>query len=455
MISMEITFINPPQTDSKYKFMGVVAPPLGISYMAAVLENHDFDVKILDASALDMTWKDLENSIRKISPDIIAITALTPTINQAMKTAEIAKNTCPQSIIVMGGYHPTFNYERILETGLVDVVIRGEGEYTMLELAETLNKGGDISIVKGIAFDKTVTPTRPYIKDLDSLPFPARHLLPMDHYKLFNMDTKMATIVSSRGCPMQCSFCASASLHGSKMRLRSVTNVVDEMEHLVNEHNVETIAFMDDTFTLNKRRVEEICNEIKKRELNVFWGCTARVDSLSRDILRKMRESGCIAIFMGVESADQQILDDINKKTDLNKIVNAFHISRKEKIRTIASVVLGMPGDTKNSIQNTVKFVKELKPSYAIFSLATPYPGTRFYQESFDKNLIKVKDWSKYTLITPVLETMELSLDELKKLRNKAFINFYLRPGYILRQALMDGSMFLKTITSVIKKSLT
>lgn len=455
MISMEITFINPPQTDSKYKFMGVVAPPLGISYMAAVLENHDFDVKILDASALDMTWKDLENSIRKISPDIIAITALTPTINQAMKTAEIAKNTCPQSIIVMGGYHPTFNYERILETGLVDVVIRGEGEYTMLELAETLNKGGDISIVKGIAFDKTVTPTRPYIKDLDSLPFPARHLLPMDHYKLFNMDTKMATIVSSRGCPMQCSFCASASLHGSKMRLRSVTNVVDEMEHLVNEHNVETIAFMDDTFTLNKRRVEEICNEIKKRELKVFWGCTARVDSLSRDILRKMRESGCIAIFMGVESADQQILDDINKKTDLNKIVNAFHISRKEKIRTIASVVLGMPGDTKNSIQNTVKFVKELKPSYAIFSLATPYPGTRFYQESFDKNLIKVKDWSKYTLITPVLETMELSLDELKKLRNKAFINFYLRPGYILRQALMDGSMFLKTITSVIKKSLT
>jgi radical SAM superfamily enzyme YgiQ (UPF0313 family) len=238
------------------------------------------------------------------------------------------------------------------------------------------------------------------------------------------------------------------------MRLRSVTNVVDEMEHLVNEHNVETIAFMDDTFTLNKRRVEEICNEIKNRELKVFWGCTARVDSLSRDILRKMRESGCIAIFMGVESADQQILNDINKKTDLNKIINAFHISRKEKIRTIASVVLGMPGDTKKSIQKTVKFVKELKPSYAIFSLATPYPGTRFYQETFDKNLIKVKDWSKYTLITPVLETMELSLDELKKLRNKAFINFYLRPGYILRQALMDGSMFLKTITSVIKKAL-
>lgn len=455
MILMEITFINPPQTDSKYKFMGVVAPPLGISYMAAVLENHGFDVKILDALALDMTWKDLENSIRKISPDIIAITALTPTINQAMKTAEIAKNTCPQSIIVMGGYHPTFNYERILETGQVDVVIRGEGEYTMLELVETLNKGGDISKVKGIAFDKTVTPTRPYIKDLDSLPFPARHLLPMDHYKLFNMDTKMATIVSSRGCPMQCSFCASASLHGDKMRLRSVTNVVDEMEHLINEHNVETIAFMDDTFTLNKRRVEGICNEIKNRELKVFWGCTARVDSLSSDILRKMRESGCIAIFMGVESADQQILDDINKKTDLNKIINAFQISRKEKIRTIASVVLGMPGDTKNSIQKTVKFVKELKPSYAIFSLATPYPGTRFYQETFDNNLIKVKDWSKYTLITPVLETMELSLDELKKLRNKAFINFYLRPGYILRQALMDGSMFLKTITSVIKKSLT
>lgn len=449
---MRVTFINPPQTNSKYKFIGVVAPPLGISYMAAVLEENNFDVNIIDASALDMTWKALEKEIKRVSPDVVAVTALTPTINQALKTAEIAKKVCPDAVIVLGGYHPSFNYEEVLEEDFVDVVVRGEGEATMLELVETIERGGNLSEVKGIAFEDTVTPLRPLITDLDSLPFPARHLLPMDHYKLFNMDTKMATMISSRGCPMQCSFCASAALHGSKMRLRSPKNVVDEMEHLVKDHGVETIAFMDDTFTLKRSRVEEICAEIKRRNLDVFWGCTARVDTLSEDVIREMKEAGCIAMFMGVESADQQVLDRVNKKTSVEKIRRAFEISRKEKMRTIASVVLGMPGDTKESIARTVNFVKDLKPSYAIFSLATPYPGTRFYQQTLEKNLIKVRDWSKYTLISPIIETMECSLEELKNMQNKAFCKFYLRPGYILRQAWMDGPILLKTIASVIRE---
>lgn len=449
---MKVTFINPPQINSKYKFMGIVAPPLGISYMAAVLEENSVDVNIVDASALDLTWEDLKRELEKISPDVVAITALTPTIKQALKSAEIAKRTCPDATVVLGGYHPTFNYQEVLEKDFVDVVIRGEGEYTMLDLVKTLEEDGDISNVQGIAFKNSVTPVRPLITDLDSLPYPARHLLPMDHYKLLNMDTKMSTIITSRGCPMQCSFCASAALHGPKMRLRSPENVVNEMEHLVNDHKVKTIAFMDDTFTLYRNRVHEICTEIQERDLDIFWGCTARVDTLSADIIRQMKDAGCITMFMGVESADQQVLDGIGKKTNLEKIKNAFEISRKEKMRTIASVVLGMPGDTKESIARTVKFVKELKPSYALFSLATPYPGTRFYQQSLEKNLIKVKDWSKYTLISPILETMECSLEDLKKMQNKAFCNFYLRPGYILRQARMDGPILLKTIASVIRE---
>ena len=165
-----------------------------------------------------------------------------------------------------------------------------------------------------------------------------------------------------------------------------------------------------------------------------------------------MREAGCIAMFMGVESADQQVLDEVNKNTSIAKIRSAFELSKKEKMRTIASVVLGMPGDTKESIKRTVKFVKELNPSYAVFSLATPYPGTRFYQQTLEKNLIKVKDWSKYTLISPILETMECSLEELKKMQNTAFRKFYLRPGYIFRQMQMDGPMLLKTIAAVIKE---
>ena len=449
---MKVTFINPPQTNSKYKFIGVVAPPLGISYMAAVLEENGYDVSIIDASALEMTWEDLEEELNGTSPQVVAITALTPTIEQANKTAQIVKKISPETKVVMGGYHPTFNHQEVLKTDYVDVVVMGEGEYTMLELVQTIEMGGDLSQVRGIALEGKVNPPRPLITDMDALPFPARHLLPMDHYKMLNMKTGMATMITSRGCPMQCSFCASAALHGPKLRLRSPENVVDEMEHLVKDHKVGTIAFMDDTFTLNHRMVEAICDEIQKRELDVFWGCTARVDTLSDDLLEKMREAGCITIFMGVESADQQMLDSASKNITIEKIRQAFILSKKHKIRTIASVVLGMPGDTKESIKRTVSFVRELNPSYAVFSLATPYPGTRFYKEAFEKNLIKVKDWSKYTLISPVLDTVDCSLEELRKLQYKAFRNFYLRPGYILRQAWMDGPILIKTIAGVIRE---
>ena len=451
---MKVTLINPAQLSSKYKFMGVVAPPLGLAYMAAVLEENNFEVNIIDACALELDWKDIADELKSNSPGLIAITALTPTIGKALETANFAKKTCPDAMIVMGGYHPTFNYKEILEHECVDVVIIGEGENTLLDLVRTIERGGDLNDVKGLAFDDVLTPTRPLIEDLDELPLPARHLLPMDSYKLLNMETRMSTMITSRGCPMQCSFCSSAALHGHKLRLRSVDKILDEMEYLVNELNVETIAFMDDTFTLNKNRVLKICEGIKARNINVLWGCTARVDTLNSEVLRSMGDAGCITIFMGVESADQQMLDDVNKQTTIEKIKNAFEISRREKIRTIASVVLGMPGDTHESIKKTINFVKELNPSYAIFSLATPYPGTKFYQQTFGKDIIKVKDWSKYTLLSPILETVDCSLEELKKLQKTAFKKFYFRPVYLIRQVIMDGPILLKTIAGVLRNIL-
>lgn len=447
---MRVALINPAQLDSKYKFMGVVAPPLGLAYMAAVLEENDVEVIIIDACALEMDLESVGKELMKFSPDIIALTALTPTIAKALETAEYARDICEDSMIVMGGYHPSFNYKEILKYNFVDVVIIGEGEETLLDLTKTLENNMPLSSVNGIAFDDVVTPPRQLILDLDSLPIPARHLLPMDSYKLLNMDTKMSTMITSRGCPMQCSFCSSAALHGSKLRLRSVDKILDEMEYLV-KMGIETIAFMDDTFTISKKRVIELCEGIEERNIDVMWGCTSRVDSLNKELLRRMKKAGCITVFMGVESADQQMLDTVNKQTTIAKIKDAFEVSREEKIRTIASVVLGMPGDTKESIKNTINFVKELNPSYAIFSLATPYPGTRFYQQTLEKDLIKVKDWSKYTLISPILETVDCSMEELRKLQATAFKKFYLRPMYLIRQIFMDGPILIKTIYGVMR----
>ncbi len=449
---MKVLLINPPYTSSKYKFIGLVAPPLGIAYIAAVIEDGGFEVEILDGAALELDWEGLEARIKKAAPQVIAITALTPTIDQGLATAKLARMTCPDATIVMGGYHPSFNHAEILKKDYVDVVVIGEGEYTMLDLVETLESGGDLKQVLGIAYQDVVTPPRPLMKDLDQMPFPARHLLPMDHYKILNMKLHTATMISGRGCPMQCSFCASAALHGRRLRVRSAENVVDEMEHLIEDHNAGMIAFMDDTFTLKPSRVEQVCDEIKKRELDVYWGCTARADTLSSRMLQKMSDTGCITMFLGVESADQQQLDRVNKQLTVDKIRQAFDLSRKHDIRTIASVVLGMPGDTRDSIGRTIKLVRELNPSYALFSLATPYPGTKFYREAVENNLIKVKDWSKYTLLTPVLETVDCSRDELKNMQKKAFRQFYLRPSYILRQLRTDGPIIIKTIAAMIKE---
>lgn len=458
---MKVLFVNPPQTASKYKFMGVIAPPLGIAYMAGVLQENNIDVEILDASAEDMDFKDVEKELLKRKPDLVALTALTPTIGRALETAQVVKETLPDSIVVMGGYHPTFNFIETLEDENVDIVIRGEGEYIMLNLVQALENQSSLHDVKGIVFEDknskeiVVNPEAPLIQDLDELPFPALNLLPMKKYRLLDMDTHMTTMITTRGCPMQCSFCSSAAMHGKKIRERSVENIVDEIEYLNTNYDIDTIAFMDDTFTLKKRKVMAICDEILKRNIEIMWGCTSRVDTLNEKLLKKMKEAGCITIFIGVESADQQQLDNMCKNTTIAKIENAFKIAHKLKIRTIASVALGMPGDTKEIMNKTVKFVHKLKPNYAIYSLATPYPGTRFYKEAFEKNLIKIKDWSKYTLITPILETIDCSLNDMRKIQAKAFMKFYLRPHYIIRQFLQDGPYLLKTIFGVIKTALS
>lgn len=458
---MKVLFVNPPQTASKYKFMGVIAPPLGIAYMAGVLQENNIDVEILDATAEDMDFKDVEKELLKRKPDLVALTALTPTIGRALETAQVVKETLPNSIVVMGGYHPTFNFIETLEDENVDIVIRGEGEYIMLNLVQALENQSSLHDVKGIVFEDknskeiVVNPEAPLIQDLDELPFPALNLLPMKKYRLLDMDTHMTTMITTRGCPMQCSFCSSAAMHGKKIRERSVENIVDEIEYLKTNYDIDTIAFMDDTFTLKKRKVMAICDEILKRNIEIMWGCTSRVDTLDEKLLKKMKEAGCITIFIGVESADQQQLDNMCKNTTIAKIENAFKIAHKLKIRTIASVALGMPGDTKEIMNKTVKFVHKLKPNYAIYSLATPYPGTRFYKEAFEKNLIKIKDWSKYTLITPILETIDCSLNDMRKIQAKAFMKFYLRPHYIIRQFLQDGPYLLKTIFGVIKTALS
>ncbi|MBC7110001.1 MAG: cobalamin B12-binding domain-containing protein [Archaeoglobi archaeon] len=446
----EVLLINPPESTNKYRtFLNVLAPPLGIAYIGAVLEESGISVRIIDAPALRMGIDEVVREIKSESPKLIGITCTTPMMPHVSKLIKKIKEEGIDSPIVCGGNHPTFCDEDTLRSG-ADFVVRGEGEITFLELYRTLENGGELERVKGISFLKDGglfrTAEREKIEDLDSLPFPARHLLPMDRYQALGLPHRFTTMIASRGCPMGCSFCASSAFHGRKLRIRSVENVVDEIEHVIEEYGIEFITFMDDTFTLLKNWVERFCDEILRRKIEIKWGATARVDRMSLELLRKMKESGCVALFIGVESGDQEILDRITKNVVLDQTKRAFENMRRAGILSIASVAIGYPGETRRSIERTMKFIEEIKPDYFVASIATPYPGTRFYEEMKESGLIVSDRWEDYTLFKSTIKCGELEPEELEKLRYEMMKRFYLRPAKILKMLRRDGWKSLSVI---------
>ena len=457
---MEVLLVNPPDISSKYKdVLGLTAPPLGLAYIGAVLEDNGVNVSILDAPALDMDLEGFRREIAHKHVDLLGVQTTTPTIRQALGVGKMTKELCPECTVSMGGYHATFMPEQLLrENDFVDVVVRNEGEYATLELAEAIENEKPLRNIDGIAYRDggriVETPKRRPIEDLDALPFPARHLLPMSEYMLFGRKQVLATMICSRGCPMGCSFCASSAMHGRQVRFRSPENAVDEMEEVVDEYKVRMVGFMDDTFTLFPKWVSSFCKGIINRGIDVVWGCTARVDRFNKELLSHMWKAGCRTLLFGVESGNQKILDNVQKGTKVAQAKSAFKTAREIGMHTIASMTLGMPGENKTTIDETIGFAKRVNPDYALFSLATPYPGTKFYELANKLGLIKVKDWTHFTLLMPVLETVDLTLKELQDTQKEAFKEFYLRPNYLLKQLSRDKLMFAAVVYKVFRGAL-
>ncbi len=445
-MSLDVLLVNPPDVTTKYeRFLGITAPPLGLAYIAAVLEEAGYSVRILDCPPLEMSWEEFRRTVRRLKPKIVSIMATTPIINQAYKAAKIVKEELEDAIVCLGGYHPTFmDVECLRECEHVDIVVRREGEFTLLDLVRAFIDGvKSLSDILGITYrredDIVRNPDRPLIQDLDALPLPARHLLPMDRYTFFGTRTSATTVITSRGCPVGCDFCASSQMHGRKLRMHSAERVVSEVAHVHERYGSDIIAFVDDTFTYDRRRVEKICRLMIEAGLDVTWGCAARVDTIDRELLELMREAGCSVLFFGVESGSQEILDNVGKGFTVRQTKRAFKLCREMGIRTVASAVIGLPGETHETARATIKLLKELNPDYAVVSVATPYPGTRFFQEVVEKELLVEEDWDKFTLMEPVAATTELSPEEIKRYQRRAMLEFYLRPRYLLRRIKEDG----------------
>jgi radical SAM superfamily enzyme YgiQ (UPF0313 family) len=431
---MKICLISPPYNSAVKSVVGVSSPPLGLAYIASVLkQNHE--VKIIDSNILNYAIEDVERRLRSFNPDVVGITSVTPSIYEAYKVAEIAKKVREDCKVILGGPHATFMPRQTMEEcKYIDIIVRGEGEETIKELIKNIEKGAPLNEVKGITFrekNKIIdTEPRPFIKNIDDIPFPSRDLLPIHLYK-FN-GVKYTTMLTSRGCPFKCSFCSSSRLFGGYWRGRSPENVIEEMKIIYEEYGIKNIEFIDDTFTLNQERAEKICNEIIKQGWDISWGASSRVDTLSKKLVEKMKKAGCWIVYLGIESGSQEILNAIGKGITLEQVKKAVKILKDVGIQVLGSFIIGFIQDTKKTIKETIKFAKNLNLDYAQFSILTPYPGTPIFDYAKKNNMLLTENWSRYTAIEPIIKIKEVSEKEIKALLQEAYITFYLRPRIII-----------------------
>ena len=444
---MRILLTLPPNIHQLeiYCVMGMKVPPLGLAYIAAVLEKHGYKVKIIDSPTLEVDEDKWIQEVKAFSPDIVGMSLLTPLAPRGYRAVKLLKRELPDVIVVAGGPHPTFLYREALENGF-DIVVRGEGELTTLELVKAIEERGldpeALRRVKGIAFkDKdsiTVTPPRPLLENLDELPWPARHLLPMDKYTLFGKPIRVAHVMASRGCPYGCIYCSTSYFWGRRVRFRSARNVVEEIEYLVDKYKASYVVFSDDELTINRVFVKELLKEMKERGLDIPFACGARVDHVDKKLMELLFKNNCKTIYFGVESASQETLDRIGKRIRLEQIERVFRWRREAEWgregNIIASFILGFPWETVDDMKKTVDFAIRLNPDYAQFTVLTPYPGTPLFEYAKKHNLIEDWDWEHYTTLRPVMRGFNFTIRQLERMIKYAYRRFYLRLSFITRE---------------------
>ena len=437
---MKLTLVNPPYPPSVHSHPPFI--PLGLAYLGAVAEKAGHQVTVIDCQAEKLTCETFQSRITKTPSDIIGVTATTLLYKSAMQIITLAKQAQPQAVTVLGGSHGTFWDENALhEYPGLDVVVRREGEETLIELVDKLQSQSNLSGVLGITYrsgDKIVrNQDRPFIEDLDALPFPAHHLMPLENLK--HNGKIIFPLVSSRGCVFWCDFCSTVRMFGRGYRMRSAKNVVDEMQLVHDKYGVDQVTFYDDAFSVDRNRVVKICEELRARNLQMKWDCGTRVDMVDRELMQTMRDAGCFAVWLGVESGSEAILGAMNKRIKLDQTRLAYKTAHQLGLMTIANVVLGFPGETEQTAKETIRFVKELNPDDVGFYIATPYPGTPMYEQVKKNGWLRITDFDKYDTAGPTFETPTMSMEKIAELRYKAYQDFYLRPGYVIKMMRKGG----------------
>ncbi len=450
---MKILLLNPPflkkfsrpQRSPAVTKSGTLYYPLWLAGAAGVLADRGFPVDLVDAPADGLGIEEVIKRAREFSPRLIVLDTSTPSIFNDVEIGAQLKKALPGAFTVLVGTHVSALPEETMRINEnIDAVARFEYDYTLLELAETLKNGGGLNKVAGITFregGKIITnPARPFIKDLDELPFVSRvykKFLKIENYFNPNALYPMVTITTSRGCPFPCTFCVyPQTLMGRGYRSRNVGHVVSEMEYII-EHfpRAKSVFFEDDTLTVNKRRCKELSMLIMKRGVKITWTANSRI-GLDYETMKVMNQAGCRSLCVGFESGSQRILDNMKKKTNPEEMFRFMEDARRAGLLIHGCFMAGLPGETHETLRETLELAKKLSPDTAQFYPVMVYPGTEAYQWYMEKGLINTKDFNKW--ITPeglhntVISTEGLTSEEIVKFCDEARREFYLRPGYIL-----------------------
>ena len=398
---------------------GRSSPPLGLAYIGAVLIENGIDVAALDMNIPSTSLKTLKRRIEAECPAIVGISAYTETYSSALEIAGVAKSVNPDTVTIMGGPHVTFVPCDAVNTPEVDIAVRNEGEFSMLELVRYFKDGaGSLDEIKGITFMRNgrciSNAPRPFINDLDALPLPAHHLFPLSLYQY------PGNILTARGCPYNCIFCAAGAMGGSRYRLRSPEGVINEVVHLVEEYGCRFFTFIDDTFTVFRDRTLRICDLIEKSGIDMQWQCSTRVNTVTRDVLERMAHVGCTTVTYGIESGSQSILDSIQKGIALKQVRDAVRWALEAGIGVFCSFMIPHPEDTRETVLQTRKLMVEMATLGAAVTLSftAPYPGTYLYENARELGITLLSDnWDNFsTSHGPVFTTKHLTLEEIRSL---------------------------------------
>ena len=420
--------------------------PLGIYYIASYVRANGFHVHCIDAEAQRLENAEIVSKIKEISPDIIGLSSTTVAFQRSTTLAQEIKGTFPDLPIVIGGAHATSNIESVMSNSVFDYLIYGEGEETFVDLLHALEEKNVLSSITGLAYRENgilkINQPREYIRDIDTIPFPAYDLIP--DLTVYHPDPSnyrfipVVNIITSRGCPNQCTFCDN-SIFGRKLRQRSPENVVAEIEFLVKEYGVRENAFVDDTFTIGKQRIQDIFTLLQQKGIQISWTCMSRINTVDYETLAFMKKMGCWKIKFGIESGDESILKTIRKNIDLKTAREVIGYCKKLKISTTGFFIIGHPGETKESIEKTIRYVLDVPLDDVVFTINTPMPGTVQYGEVEQYGTLDSTNINNFNYWTPVFVPHGLNSKYLLQSQKKAYRVFYLRPKTLLR--LIDDFM--------------